>query len=329
MAEMKASTIAHDSSPRSSRSSTTPQSCRRTTVAFGHDHHHSGSAVILSPTPRSNDGSAGKPPRPSPRVLDGRRRSGQHHQQRQHRSPHTTPRVGVFVAPSPSSSGRKVGCAKISHREYRLLQSQTMLLAGTAMVGFILFLLFALPVYALVGLTACVTSMGACLLVASSAVRTWYELQLEHPLGLIRHLPHTARAYLTQKSLNEVLCPSASTESLPSLLSSSSRHSLSPALSRNSSSPALSRENSSSGGSLSSPALSGRNSSSPGGSMSSPALTLHNSPSRGSLSSSSLPREYLHRRRRRMDERGTIIGDGRPPQSKDAHQSAEGHEKDP
>jgi hypothetical protein len=198
-----------DSSPQPSRSSTTLSG---TSVVGSGDN-----SVSTFPTPRGGDA---KPQRTSSRDDVRRRRGG---------LPRSHP-PGPRVAPP---AARKVG--KITHREYRLLQSQTLLLLGTASLGLALFLLFTLPFAALVGLTVMVTSMGACLLVASSAAKAWYELQLEHPLGLIRHLPPTARTYLTQKSLNEVLCPSCSAESLPSLLSTT-----------------LSRHNSSSRGSLSS-----------------------------------------------------------------------------
>ena len=66
-----------------------------------------------------------------------------------------------------------VGKTTTTQKEYRLLQSQTLLLVGTATLGFVLFLLFTLPFAALVSLTVMVTSMGACLLVASSAAKTW------------------------------------------------------------------------------------------------------------------------------------------------------------
>lgn len=103
------------------------------------------------------------------------------------------------------------------HREYRLLQSQTFLLVGTATMSFLLFLLFTLPFVALVGLTVMVTSLGACVLVASAAAKTKYELEMQHPLGLVRHLPESLRAHLTEKSLHDCLSRSESKESLASL----------------------------------------------------------------------------------------------------------------
>jgi len=107
--------------------------------------------------------------------------------------------------------------ARNIQREYQILQSQTLLLLGTASASFLLFLLFTLPFAALIGLTVMVSSIGACFLVAFAAVKTRYQLELEHPLGLIRHLPESLRAHLTEKSLHDCLSPSGSTGSLPSL----------------------------------------------------------------------------------------------------------------
>lgn len=103
------------------------------------------------------------------------------------------------------------------HREYQLLQSQTLFLIATAALSFILFLLFTLPFAALLGLTVMVTSLGALLLVTYAAVKTKYRIELEHPLGLIRHLPPTVQTHLTEKSLHSCLSPKASSESLSSL----------------------------------------------------------------------------------------------------------------
>mmetsp|Transcript_21095 Transcript_21095/g.38154 ORF Transcript_21095/g.38154 Transcript_21095/m.38154 type:complete len:228 (+) Transcript_21095:159-842(+) len=134
--------------------------------------------------------------------------------------------------------------AKNIQREYQILQSQTLLLLGTAITSFLLFLLFTLPFAALIGLTVMVSSIGACILVASAAVKTRYQLELEHPLGLIRYLPESLRAHLTEKSLHDCLSPSGSTGSLPSL--SHYNHSSKDSLS------SLSQHNSLSKGSLSS-----------------------------------------------------------------------------
>jgi len=80
-----------------------------------------------------------------------------------------------------------------------------------------LFLLFTLPVGALIGLTLMVSSFGACVLVLASLLKTRYQMELQHPLGLIRHLPDTLQTHLTEKTLHEVLSPSASMDSLVSL----------------------------------------------------------------------------------------------------------------
>ena len=133
--------------------------------------------------------------------------------------------------------------AVTTKREYRILRSQTLLLVGASTLGFLLFILFTLPIGALIGLAVMITSFLSCILVTSSAAKTWYKIQLEHPVGLLQHLPSTAREYLIEKSLTEVLCPALSSESLLSLRNSSSLHSLG---------LSLSQHNSSSKGSLSS-----------------------------------------------------------------------------
>ena len=112
------------------------------------------------------------------------------------------------------------------HREYQLLQSQTVFLIATAVLSFVLFLLFTLPFAALIGLTIMVTSLGALLLVAYAAVKTKYRIELEHPLGLIRHLPPTVQTHLTEKSLHSCLSPKPSSESLSSLSRYSNHDSL-------------------------------------------------------------------------------------------------------
>lgn len=122
---------------------------------------------------------------------------------------------------------RKKKTKNTIHREYQMLQSQTLLLVGTASLSFLLFLLFTLPFAALIGLTVMVTSLGACILVATSAIKTRYHLELEqHPLGLIRYLPEKIRCHLTEKSLHDCLSPSGSKESLCSLSQSNSKGSL-------------------------------------------------------------------------------------------------------
>ena len=116
--------------------------------------------------------------------------------------------------------------AKHIQREYQLLQSQTLLLLGTAFASFLLFLLFTLPFAALIGLTVMITSLGACFLVAFSAAKTRYQLELQHPLGLVRYLPEKIRSHLTEKSLHDCLSQSSSKESLTSLSRCQSKESL-------------------------------------------------------------------------------------------------------
>mmetsp|Transcript_15819 Transcript_15819/g.26997 ORF Transcript_15819/g.26997 Transcript_15819/m.26997 type:complete len:221 (+) Transcript_15819:72-734(+) len=142
----------------------------------------------------------------------------------------------------PTLDPRSRQKSKKIQRKYQLLQSQTILLLGTAALSFVLFLLFTLPIGALIGLTLMVTSLGASLLLAYAAARTRYLLELEHPLGLIRYLPENLRAHLTEKSLHECLSPSGSMESLSTLShhNYSSKDSLS----------SMSMQNSSSKGSL-------------------------------------------------------------------------------
>lgn len=103
-------------------------------------------------------------------------------------------------------------------REYKIRQSQTLLLLATAIISFVLFLLFTLPFYALVGLTIMTTFLGLGIVVATSALKTRYLLELEHPLGLLRYLPPKVRVPLTEKSLHDCLIsPSQSFGSLKSL----------------------------------------------------------------------------------------------------------------
>jgi len=126
----------------------------------------------------------------------------------------------------PPHTARARTPGKSIRREYQLLRSQTLLLAGTASLGLILFLLFTLPVAALVGLTLMVTSLGACVLVTCAAARTRYMLEMQHPLGLVRYLPENVREHLTEKSLHDCLGPSkGSTGSLATLTSLSQNNS--------------------------------------------------------------------------------------------------------
>lgn len=103
-------------------------------------------------------------------------------------------------------------------REYKIRQSQTLLLLITATISFLLFLLFTLPFYALVGLTMMTTFLGLGIVVATSALKTRYLLELEHPLGLLKYLPEKVRVPLVEKSLHDCLIsPSTSLNSLKSL----------------------------------------------------------------------------------------------------------------
>lgn len=103
-------------------------------------------------------------------------------------------------------------------REYKIRESQTLLLLITTTISFLLFLLFTLPFYALVGLTMMTTFLGLGIVVATSALKTRYLLELEHPLGLLRYLPQKVRVPLTEKSLHDCLIsPSTSLNSLKSL----------------------------------------------------------------------------------------------------------------
>ncbi len=159
-----------------------------------------------------------------------------------HRKRSSTPQASLLSIPSIVTTG--VGSTPTSelrrrprsspldkniinmHREYQLLQSQTLFLIATAALSFVLFLLFTLPFAALIGLTVMVTSLGALLLVAYAAVKTKYHMELEHPLGLIRHLPPTVQTHLTEKSLHSCLSPKPSSESLSSLSRYSHHNSL-------------------------------------------------------------------------------------------------------
>jgi len=104
------------------------------------------------------------------------------------------------------------------HKEVKVKFAQTFLLLSIACISWILFLLFTLPFGALIGLTLMVSSLGACVLVLASLLKTRYQMELEaHPLGLIRHLPADFRRHLTEKTLHEVLKPSTSMDSLVTL----------------------------------------------------------------------------------------------------------------
>ena len=120
--------------------------------------------------------------------------------------------------------------------QYKQLQ-QKLIIFGTAfLLSFVLFLLSILSPLALIGATILITSLGACFVVSCAAVKTRYHLELEHPLGLVRHLPRNMRTHLTEKSLHECLSPVGSYESLATLSQQhSSKDSLSSCSTKNSS----------------------------------------------------------------------------------------------
>lgn len=91
------------------------------------------------------------------------------------------------------------------HRQYQLLRSQIMILLGSSGLGLILFLFYALPLIAFLSLILMVSSMGALLPVAISFVRARYEMEMEHPLGLVRYLPDSLRVFLTETTLHEFM----------------------------------------------------------------------------------------------------------------------------
>lgn len=101
------------------------------------------------------------------------------------------------------SSNRRDDSSPSLRRQYQLLQSQTMLLLGGAAMGLIFFLFFALPLAAFISLILMALSMGALVPVAASAVRARYELEMEHPLGLLRYLPDSLRVLLTETSIHQ------------------------------------------------------------------------------------------------------------------------------
>lgn len=100
-------------------------------------------------------------------------------------------------------SGRRGQSTPSLRRQYQLLQSQTILLLGGSALGLLLFLFFALPMAAFISFVLMIASIGALVPVASSAVRARYELEMEHPLGLLRYLPESLRVLLTETSLHQ------------------------------------------------------------------------------------------------------------------------------
>lgn len=104
-----------------------------------------------------------------------------------------------------SSNNNASASAPSLHRQYQLLRSQMILLLGSSALGLILFLFYALPLIAFMSLVLMVSSMGALLPVAISFVRARYEMEMEHPLGLVRYLPDSLRIFLTETTLHEFM----------------------------------------------------------------------------------------------------------------------------
>ena len=108
---------------------------------------------------------------------------------------------------------RRRGSAPIEtmslRRQYRMLRSQIMLLLGSSALGLLLFLFYALPLAAFASLLFVSASIGALVPVASSMLRAQYELEMEHPLGLVRYLPESIRIMLTETTLHEFMADTA------------------------------------------------------------------------------------------------------------------------
>ena len=90
-------------------------------------------------------------------------------------------------------------------RQYRILRSQIILLLGSSALGLLLFLFYALPLAAFASLIFFVSSLGALLPVLSQMAMAQYQLELQHPLGLVRHLPDSVRIMLTETTLHEFM----------------------------------------------------------------------------------------------------------------------------
>lgn len=90
-------------------------------------------------------------------------------------------------------------------RQYRILRSQIILLLGSSAMGLLLFLFYALPLAAFASLIFFVLSLGALLPVFSQMAMAQYQLEMQHPLGLVRHLPDSLRIMLTETTLHEFM----------------------------------------------------------------------------------------------------------------------------
>lgn len=90
-------------------------------------------------------------------------------------------------------------------RQYRILRNQIILLLGSSALGLLLFLFYALPLAAFASLIFFVSSLGALLPVFSQMAMAQYQLEMQHPLGLVRHLPDSVRIMLTETTLHEFM----------------------------------------------------------------------------------------------------------------------------
>lgn len=148
-------------------------------------------------------------------------------QQKRRSSDNTTDSRARRPPSSTRSQQHQTRRKKNIQREYNLLKHQLLLTITLTLIGFILFLLFTLSAPALIGLTILITSLGAVCIIATSAIKTRYYIELnEHPLGLIRYLPEVIRNHLVEKSLHECLSPCGSMTSLNSQYVYSSKGSL-------------------------------------------------------------------------------------------------------
>ena len=90
-------------------------------------------------------------------------------------------------------------------RQYRILRNQIIFLLGSSALGLLLFLFYALPLAAFASLIFFVSSLGALLPVLSQMAMAQYQLEMQHPLGLVRHLPDSVRIMLTETTLHEFM----------------------------------------------------------------------------------------------------------------------------
>lgn len=112
----------------------------------------------------------------------------------------------TFISSPQNPRGRRTPSLR---RQYQLLENQAFLLLGTTSIGFMLFLVFTLPFFALMSLALMTISLVALGPVATSAIRTRYQLELEQPMGLLRYLPDSIRVLLTETTLHEYMTDSS------------------------------------------------------------------------------------------------------------------------